>query len=266
MNKNILVIAGTSDIAFETILSLLDLGYCVFATSRKSFAIEHKNLKTCKLDVCDENSFLKLKSDLCNTKFNSILYCAGLAITCPIELLDECELKKQFDVNLYGLLKTIKAFSSSLIEGGKLINLSSMSSYGLYPYLSPYCMSKAASDIMLRAWANEEIKKYVSIRPAAIKTKFWEESIKNNEANFSKFEGKYEKIGKYLIKNAEKNSLYALHPNVVSKVIVDAILSKDPACTINVGKSAFFTAILSKFFPEKIANFLIKTSLEKKSK
>lgn len=265
-NKNVLVIAGSSQIGIEAIRLMLDGGYRVYATSRNPVDIEDKNLLKYALDVTDDTSFCALKEKLSDVKFCAVINNAGIAIASPVEFLDESELQKQLDVNLFGLLRVIKHFSSCLVKEGKIINISSMASYGVYPFLSPYCLSKRAADILLRSFSNEAGIKYVSIRPGAIRTKFWTDSIEQNRENFEKFTGKYENIGKYMLDNARKNSLGALEPAAVGRAVFKVLNQKNPKCVINVGLDAHICAFASKFLSEDLLNKFIRMALKLKSR
>ena len=265
-NKNILVIAASSQIGLEIIKPLLASGYNVYVTSRSGVELEHSNLFKFHLDICDENSFIKLKDKIKDVEFCSIVNCAGMVISSPVEFLSDSELQKQLDVVLFGLLKIIRHFARKIIKGGKLINLSSMASYGVFPFISPYCLSKSAADILLRSFSNETGIKYVSVRPGAIRTKFWTESIKINEENFKNFTGEYEKCGRFLLANANKNAEKSTPPEVVGKAVVKIIKDKNPKCVVNVGYDAKITAFASRFIPEKTMNKIIKFALSIRSK
>ena len=79
---------------------------------------------------------------------------AGIVIAGPIELLDIKKLKEQFDVNTFGAIAVTQKFLP-LLKDGKIINISSMASHGLFPYISPYCASKRAMDILFNSFALE---------------------------------------------------------------------------------------------------------------
>ena len=262
-NKNVLVIAGSSQIAQESIELLLKNGYLVYLTSRKDDLEQKDGLCIKYLDVADYTSFDSLYNEIKDIEFDAIVNFAGIVVCSPVELLSDNELKKQLDVNLFGLLRVIQTFSKLIKKGGKLINVSSVASYGIFPFISPYCLSKAASDVLLRAFSLETGIKYVSIRPGVIKTKFWDESIKGNEENFKNFENnKYQKSGEFLLKNAKKNAHNGTSPKVVAKAIYKAVKSKNAKPVINVGFDSIFVSILTKLLPQGLFDSLIRLLLK----
>lgn len=264
--KNVLVIAGSSQIGLEAVKLMLDGGYRVYVTSRSNIDFEHSNLFKYHLDISSNDSFMALKEELKDIQFCAILNNAGIVVASPVEFLSEDELKRQLDVNLFGLLRVIKHFSNQLTKDGKIINISSMASYGVYPFLSPYCLSKRAADILLRAFSNETGLRYVSIRPGAIRTKFWTDSIEQNKDNFKNFIGKYEDIGNYMLENAKSNALNALEPKKVGQAVYKCLKTKNPKCVVNVGLDAHICAFASRFLGENLLNKIIRIALKVKSK
>ena len=265
MSKNVLVIAGSSQIGLEAVKLLLKSGFNVYLTSRSTVDLEHEHLYKYSLDVCSNDSFDELFNKISSLKFRAIVNNAGCVVATPVEFLDESELHRQLDVNLFGLLRVIKKFAQLLDENGRIINISSMASYGVYPFLSPYCLSKAAADVLLRAFSNETGIKYVSIRPGAIKTKFWTDSIEQNQNNFKNFMQKYEKVGHYMLDNAQKNAKDALEPYYVGKAVFDSVVKDNPKSVINVGLDAKICAFASKYLSESLVNKIVRTSLKLKS-
>ncbi len=260
MDKNILVIGSNSELARNTIKELKNKNYKIYATSRRIGMIE-ENVSEFHLDVTSEYDFIYLKERFSAIKFDTIINFAGIAIASAVEELEETELKKQLDVNLFGLLRIIKHFCPFLKENGKLINISSMASYGVFPFLSPYELSKASADILLNSYSIENNVKVVSIRPGAVATKFWENSIELNQNNFNNTSEKYKKEKEFLVQNAEYNSLKANNPFLVAKKIASIVELKNPRSVYNIGIDAKI-AKLSRFVPQDILNKLIKTILK----
>ena len=57
MSKNVLVIAGSSQIGLEAVKLLLKSGFNVYLTSRSTVDLEHEHLYKYSLDVCSNDSF-----------------------------------------------------------------------------------------------------------------------------------------------------------------------------------------------------------------
>ncbi len=260
MDKTILIIGSNSELAKRTIEELKNKNYTIHATTRQVDLICDK-IHQYNLDVTKEYDFIHLKEKFYNIKFDTIINFAGIAIAGAVEELNEVELKKQLDVNLFGLLRIIKYFTPYLSDNGKLINISSMASYGIFPFLSPYSISKAASDILLNTYSIESNIKVVSIRPGAVATKFWESSIEQNQNTFDST--KFQKEKNFLIENAQKNSLHSNNPIYVAKKIAHIVGLKNPKSVYNIGTDSKI-AKLTRFLPQDFVNSAVKFVFKKR--
>jgi len=259
MDKNILIIASNSELASDTIKELKSKNWNIYATSRKTGLIDEK-VHEFYLDVTNDIDFIHLKEKFLNVKFDVIMNFAGIAVAGAVEELDELNLKKQLDINLFGVLKIIKYFSPYLKDNGRLINISSMASYGIFPFLSPYCISKCAADILLNSFAIESGIKTVSIRPGAVATKFWEASIELNKKCLDSECPKFKKEKEFLKQNAEKNSMKAMNPIYAAKKIAEIAELKNPKPVYNIGLDSKIAKI-SRLLPQKIVNAIVKMIL-----
>ena len=140
-----------------------------------------------------------------------------------------------------------------------------MATYGIFPFLSPYCASKSAADILLNTYSIENNVKVVSIRPGAVATKFWETSIEINKNSLENNKEKFKKEKKFLVENANKNSLHATNPIYVAKKIAQIVELKNPKAVYNIGLDAKL-AKLSRFLPQKFVNNLVKIALKIRTK
>lgn len=257
MKKKILITGANSAIAKELIKLLRnEENFEIHLASRSEIAQENSDLEHSFLDVSDEQTVINLSSNF--DELYALINFAGIVISSPIEHMDESALREQFDTNFFGLFKLLKYFARKIMpKCGRIINVSSMAAFGIFPFISPYCSSKAAGDVILNLFSVETGIKTVSIKPGVIKTPFWSSSIKLNEKNFKNFVGEYEKTGKFLIENAKKNEQTGLEPKVVAQTILKALKAKNPRASYTVGRDAKI-AQLSKFFPQTLLNKIIR--------
>ena len=121
--------------------------------------------------------FIKSKTN----KIDTLINVAGCVVAGPIEKISIDEIKRQFNVNVFGHIEITQGLIE-LLDGGKIINVSSMSSFGIFPFISPYCASKRCLDMFFNSLLLESKRdiKVVSIKPGAIATPLWDKSIKEN--------------------------------------------------------------------------------------
>lgn len=264
--KNILLVAANSDIAKSLIDLLLNKSenkFNIFAAYRRNLPQKKEAFTPVILDLCDDNSFFALEEQIKNIKFDAVVNFAGVAITSPVSKLNSDDLNLQFNVSTVGLAKLLKFIYPHLDKNSKVINISSMASFGVFPFISPYCAAKAAADILLNSFEIETGIPCVSIKPGVVGTKFWQYCIDLNEGNFKNFDREYENIGKFLLQNAKKNASKGVSPFDVAKVILKAIEARHPKSSYLIGKDAYF-ASLARFIPKKFLNKIIRYTLNKR--
>ena len=205
--------------------------------------------------------YIKSKTNHIDTLINGI----GCVVAGPIEKISADEIRRQFNVNVFGHIEMSQELLDCL-RGGKIINVSSMASYGIFPFISPYCASKKCLDMFFNSLLVENHKniKVISIKPGVIATPLWGKSVKENMQSLTDC-SEYEKEMAYVAKNAEKNETGGLNVDEVVKVIIKADSSKKPNLTYTVGKDAVFARLASKL-PQEIINKLIKLGISARIK
>lgn len=194
-------------------------------------------------------------------KIDTLINIAGCVVAGPVEKLDINEVRRQFNVNVFGHLEMTQGLSEKL-ENGRIINVSSMASFGLFPFISPYCASKKCLDMFFNSFLIENKKsiKVISIKPGVIVTPLWEKSIKENTALMEHCKG-YEKEMEFIANNAHKNESKGLNVNKVVEVILHADKTLKPRLSYTVGSDAFGAYLISKL-PQKIINKIVKLGLK----
>ena len=196
-------------------------------------------------------------------KIDTLINVSGCVVAGAMEHIPPSELRRQFEVNVFAHINFTQQLLSH-IDNGKIINISSMSSFGIFPFIAPYAASKRALDIMFNA-LQLEIKKnitIISIKPGVIATPLWEKSILENEKAFNTCNN-YDKEMSFMIKNAKKNANQGLPvEKVVNKIIkIDNLTNPKPSYTI--GFDAKIAEIISHL-PQQMLNKLIKLKISKR--
>ena len=197
------------------------------------------------------------------TKIDTVVNIAGCVVAGPVEKLNIDEIRRQFNVNVFGHLDLTQRLVP-ILEDGKIINISSMASFGIFPFIAPYCASKKCLDMFFNSFMIENKKniKVISIKPGVISTPLWGKSIEENSKYFENFE-EYSKEMRYVLENAKKNEKTGLSADKVVDIILKADRAKNPKLSYTVGSDAFFASIVSKM-PQNIINRLIKLGIKLK--
>lgn len=208
-----------------------------------------------------ENAGMFIRS--CTEKVDTLLNVAGCVVAGVVESLDVDKIRHQFEVNTFSHLEFTQKLLD-LLEGGKIINISSMASYGLFPFVGPYCASKRALDILFTSFSNETNRniKVVSVKPGVIATPLWEKSIDINKDTINNCSG-YEKEMSFMISNAKKNQTKGLSVKKVVKLVVDIDNLNNPKASYTIGHDAKIAEIISHL-PQGVINKLVKFNLKRR--
>lgn len=267
MSKTYVITGSTSGIG-KALVEELSKDNIVFAGYRsENKKLEGNNIYPFYVDyakpetVKEAADYIKSK---CN-KIDTLINIAGCVVAGPVERIEINEIRRQFDVNVFGHLEITQKLIE-LLDGGRIINVSSMSSYGIFPFISPYCASKRALDMFFNSLLLESKKdiKVVSIKPGVIATPLWGKSIEENSKYLKNCAG-YETEMNFVIKNAQKNETKGLGVNKVVDTILKADRAKNPKLSYNVGIDSIVASYVSKL-PQRFLNYIIKSSLQKRSK
>ena len=188
---------------------------------------------------------------------DTLINVAGCVVAGALENISTSELRRQFDVNVFGAVELSQGLIP-LLENGKIINISSMASFGIFPFISPYCASKRALDILFNSFSLENKRniKVISIKPGVIATPLWSKSIKENSETIKKCVD-YKNETNYLKNNAMKNEKYGLSTEAAVNKIIKIDNLKNPKPSYCIGLDAFAASFVSKL-PQTILNKIIK--------
>lgn len=268
MSKKVYVITGATSGIGKSLVEILSKDNIVYAGFRSEEKIKDingvlENIKTFYVDYAKPETIQEALKYLNSAveKVDTLINVAGCVVAGPVEKLSIDEVRRQFNVNVFGHLEMAQGLIDKL-KGGRIINISSMASYAIFPFISPYCASKRALDIFFNSFAieNKHGIKVISIKPGVIVTPLWEKSIKENFDAMKNCDG-YEKEMEFLASNARKNETKGLNVDKVVQTILDADAAKKPRLTYTVGADAFFAHMVSKL-PQRIINKLIKLGLK----
>lgn len=276
MEKYVLITGASSGLGKETAQKLAQEGYKVFAGVRKQEDKEslenlNPNITAVLLDVTNDesvnNAFETISA--ATNKLYALINNAGIALAGPVEYIPVDILKQQFDVNVFGAIRVAQKFLPLMKnQEAKIINISSMASYGIFPFISPYCVSKRSLDMFFNSLLLEckiPDLKVISVKPGTVRTPIWDKSLavceKNMEFLCEEGKKKYEKEFDFLIKNARKNNDEGLLPKDISNLVSKILKCKNPKLSYNVGKDSFAARIVS-LLPQRVINTLVKYSLK----
>lgn len=269
--KTVVITGATSGIGNLLVKGFAKVGCTVFAGYRNEslkadlelisgdvipFYIDMSKRET----VSDAAKFILGKVE----KIDTLINCAGCVVAGAMECLDMGKIREQFEVNTFSHLEFTQGLFSKLcgVSGAKIINVSSMASFGIFPFIGPYCASKRALDILFNSMQLEcgGGIKVISVKPGVIKTPLWDKSIDINKDSLENNK-KYEREFEFMAKNAKKNNHKGLEAQEVADFIIKISEKKNPKFSYTIGFDAKCAEFFSHF-PLGWINFAVKKGLK----
>lgn len=278
-SKSVLITGASTGIGEACAYFLNNLGYTVFATVRRDSDAEklleksESKIIPIMLDVTSSTSIKDSAKIILEHVEDHGLYGlvnnAGIAVVGPLELIQEHDLRQQFDVNFFGLFEVTQAFLPLLRKAkGRIINISSISGLISYPLGGPYCASKFAVEALSDCFRMElkEWGIHVSIvEPGSIATPIWEKSTKAVYEKFAHLTPEEKALYETPLINLEKVGKEGLekgiHPDQVAKVVAKILTDKKPKTRYIVGKDAKKFAWFKKLLPDSILDTFIRKEM-----
>lgn len=263
--KTVLVTGATSGFGKGLVTALLENGYQVVATGRNLqtrqdiFSAERmkysSRLIEMNLDVTSTDEMTAVETYFRTRPLDVLINNAGFAVFGPHEQCSEEKLRKQFEVNVFGVfLLTQKLLPALRQSQGHIINFSS--AFGLmgFPLSSAYCATKFAIEGFSESLSYELKPFFVKVsvvEPGGYRTNF------NNAAEWG-MELTPNSIYNRQIKNytrlREKLSTRPnpQRPEDVVNGVIKIIQSSNPKINYSFGKDAFLVRFMKKIMPRSV--------------
>lgn len=267
-NRTVLITGCSSGIGRATAYAFLEEEWQVYATARNPADIEKIGEAGCDigtLDVRDEEDVERVVDRIIEEegRIDALVNNAGYGQHGPLEDIDDERFEKQFDVNVFGPHRLVRAVLPHMRdrEDGAIVNVSSVAGRIASPGMGAYSASKHAiegySDALRRELDPLGIDVSV-VQPGPVKTKF-RERVSDEIGRLDRTDV-YEDIYEF----QEDASLFgtdspiASHPAEVAEAIVEASVSPDPEPRYVVGPAAQLL-IYASYLPDRISDRVFAT-------
>tara|TARA_B100001939_G_scaffold229055_1_gene197302 strand:+ start:2056 stop:2757 length:702 start_codon:yes stop_codon:yes gene_type:complete len=171
VHKKVIVTGGNRGIGKGIVLSLLDQGYLVLATSRdsKKFDMSHKNLEVTNLDVCDQASIDNFQKIVNDFDPDILINNAGITKDNLFLRMTEDDWGEVIDTNLNSVFRMTKLVVRGMLKKkwGRIINISSISGSMGNPGQTNYSASKAGVEAFSRSLAKELGSRNITVNSVA---------------------------------------------------------------------------------------------------
>ncbi|PSP97442.1 oxidoreductase [Halobacteriales archaeon QS_4_70_19] len=259
--KTVLVTGCSSGIGRATAYSFLDDDWQVYATARNTADIEALGEAGCDidtLDVTDPENVERVVDRVIERdgRIDCLVNNAGYGQHGPLEDVSDDLLERQFDVNVFGPHRLVRAVLPHMREreDGTIVNVSSVAGRLASPGMGAYSASKFALEGYSDSLRNEVAPHGVDVsvvQPGPVETMFRERVDEELE--------RYDRTEAYadVYEFQEDASLFgadspvAVHPKEVATVILEAGVSPDPDPRYAVGGFADLMG-KTRFLPDRV--------------
>lgn len=270
-----LITGVSTGIGLATAEKILQAGWRVYGSVRRAEDAGDLQRKypdrfhTLVFDVTDRKG---IQSGIDQIKANghqltALVNNAGIAVSGPLEKLSEADIQKQFDVNVFGLLRLTQVglplLHDSVARGlspVRIVNVSSVSGYVASPYTSLYSASKFAVEALtdgLRRELHTFDIDVVSIAPGPVKTPIWEKASDRREV----FEDRYASVLPLLDPYLENAMKMAIPPEVVADKIFNALKASRPKPDQIVMPKGWMIRLM-RILPKRWADRMVQSRLQ----
>ncbi|GAB7008546.1 SDR family oxidoreductase [Halorubrum trueperi] len=276
VQKTVLITGCSSGIGRATARAFNDEGWTVYATARNPADIETLGEAGCELatlDVTDQSDVDRVVDRILDEEgtIDALINNAGYGQFGPVEDVPTAKVREQFDVNVYGPHRLIKAVLPGMRRerDGTILNISSVAGRVSFPGGGIYCGSKFAVEAMSDALRNE-VATYdidvVVVEPGPVRTNFSKRADREAAAENTDDapttggaddgldrSGAYEEFYEIF----EDTQLIggdgpvAVEPELVAAEILNAASATQPPARVQPGTAAR-VGVLARFLPDTI--------------
>jgi hypothetical protein len=264
-NRTVLITGCSSGIGRAAAYAFLDEEWQVYATARNPADIETLGEAGCDIgtiDVRNDEDVNRVIDRIIDEegRLDALVNNAGYGQHGPLEDIDDELFAKQFDVNVFGPHRLVRAALPHMREreDGTIVNVSSLAGRVAAPGMGAYAASKHAiegySDSLRRELDPFGIDVSV-VQPGPVQTSF-RDRVDDELGRLDRTDA-YEDLYEFqedatLIGG---DSPFAVHPAEVAEAIVEASVSPDPEPRYVVGRAAQLL-VYASYLPDRIADGL----------
>jgi NAD(P)-dependent dehydrogenase (short-subunit alcohol dehydrogenase family) len=256
---NILVTGASSGIGRACAARFADLGYRVFAGVRKTADGEALRadglgrIEPVLLDVTDPKTITGAVAAVGDQTLAGLVNNAGIATLGPVELVPVDAWRRQFEVNVIGLVAVTQACLPLLRRGpGRIVNIGSIAGRSALPGSGVYDSTKFAVEAVTDVLRLELHRWGISvslIEAGAVATPIWEKSLREADDLGSRVTPEtyalYGDLMAMVGKEVGEAARTAAPTGAVVSAVVHAMTAHRPRTRYVVGKDAWMWLLLN---------------------
>jgi hypothetical protein len=272
LDHAVVVTGASTGIGRAAVASAVRNGAHVFASVRKQADADGlkaefgESVTPLLFDVADEGAVRagagQVAQALGSRKLFGLVNNAGIAVPGPLLHLDTDELRRQFEINLFGVHNVTRAFADLLGadeqrtgDPGRIVMISSVGGERASPFVGPYSSSKFALEGYSQS-LRRELMLYgidvIVIGPGAIATPIWDKAEQNDLKRFSNtpYATAIGRVVDYMLKQGREG----LPASDVGDLIWRCLSGANPKVRYAILRRPFMDRTLPKLLPPRMVD------------
>ncbi|HWJ46013.1 MAG TPA: SDR family oxidoreductase [Candidatus Udaeobacter sp.] len=274
VGKAVVITGASSGIGRACVRQMNRSGWQVFATVRK--AADGEKLRTeggegvlpIIMDVEDDASIAaaaeKIKSQLGGHGLDGLVNCAGIGMVRPVEYATLDDVRKIFEINVFGQVAVTQSLSHLLKKNrGRIVNVTSVGVNIAIPFGGLLNASKSAFAMLsdsLRLELHPFGIRVIAVEPGAIATPAVGKTLGDIEGVIealpAEAQAQYGDMLRAFAHQAYTREKNGSTPDVVARAVHHGLTSSRPRIRYRVGKHAKLLSTLAKLLPESVLDAL----------
>jgi NAD(P)-dependent dehydrogenase (short-subunit alcohol dehydrogenase family) len=270
------VITGASTgIGRATALRLARAGFAVLAGVRRAedgaaLRAQDGRIEPALVDVTDAGQIAALAARVGGGPLAGLVNNAGIAVAGPLEGVPLELVRRQYEVNVFGLLAVTQALLDPIRAGhGRIVNIGSIGGRINTPFVGPYSSSKAAVR-SLSAALRRELRPWdihvALVEPGALDTPIWRKGEEGAQETIDALPERvrtlYARPLGALVAATRKIRANASSPDDAAQAIEHALTAERPKAVYTVGREARIQGALHNVLPTRIFDALVARAMK----
>jgi NAD(P)-dependent dehydrogenase (short-subunit alcohol dehydrogenase family) len=270
------VITGASTgIGRATALRLARAGFAVLAGVRREedgadLRAQDGRIEPVLVDVTDAGQIAALAARVGGAPLAGLVNNAGIAVAGPLEGVPIALVRRQYEVNVFGLLAVTQALLDPIRAGqGRIVNIGSIGGRINTPFVGPYSSSKAAVR-SLSAALRRELRPWdirvALVEPGALDTPIWRKGERGAQETIDALPDRvrtlYARPLEALVAATRKIAANASSADDAAQAIEHALTAERPKAIYTVGREARIQGALHSVLPTRAFDALVARAMK----